>query len=281
MIKKAGETLSISLTVEDLQGGRVTDDTPYVNIKNAETNKYYNGLSWQETPFNLYMTHVSNGVYIYRWLLLYSGVFQVTAKSATYGTENTVDVNVFSEIESTYPWIKTEPYIVQFASGNSAASVQVSIQNANGEYWNGTEFVAGEIFNDMTKESPDDVVFTYSITFASAGKYTIFAKNSNDLTDSLLYMLNVLDSEDDVIPVTVAWNNLASLDGTDCLIIDEKGMPIKDLEVAAYNAATKQLANKCFTNEDGTWDMVLKPGRYTFMFTKPGYESEGFERLVS
>ena len=266
MIKKVGETLSMTLTVTS-SGSPVTTDTPYVRIQNVDTNKYYNGLSWQDTPFNLYMTHVSGGVYIYRWLLLTSGAFTLTATSATYGSTSTTNVNVYSESESTYPWVVTEPYVAQFAS-QTAATANITIKNADGKYWNGSSFIDTETAIAMTKAAPEDIIFNYPITFPVIGSYTVLCSNVSDFSDSLLFELNVLASEDDISPVLVSSSTLVSLDSTNSTLIDEDGEPLHGVTIEAYNSVTKQLVNSTTSARDGSWKMDLKPGRYIFNFLK-------------
>jgi uncharacterized protein YraI len=279
MIKKVGETLTMSLTVTS-SGAPVTTDTPYVHIKDVHTSQYYNGLTWQTDPFNLYMTHVSNGVYVYRWLLLTSGAFTLTATSATYGSTATVDVNVYSESESTYPWIMTEPYVAQFAPKTPGASV-ISIRNSSGLYWNGSTFVETETFNSMTLATPDDVIYNYSMTFPVVGKYVICCQTEAAFSDNLLFELNVLASEEDISPVVVANSTLVSVDGSDSTLLDETGTPLSGVTVEAYSSATKQLIESTTSARDCGWSMYLKPGRYIFNFIKEGYQRQGFEREVS
>lgn len=280
MIKKVGDTLSMTLAVTS-SGTPVTTDTPYVRIQDMATKKYYNGLSWQDTPFNLYMSHVSNGVYAYRWLLLTDGAFELIATSTTYGSTATVDVNVYSETESTYPWIITEPYVAQFASGASATNAVISIQNSSGYYWDGSNFINAETFNDMSKASAEDVIFIYSMTFPVIGEYVIYCKNTASFADSLLFRLNVLESEEDIIPVTVSSATLVSSDGTDSTVVDGDGSDLSGATVEAYSSTTKQLISSVTTASDGSWEMLLKPGRYIFRFLKEGYQAQGFEREVS
>lgn len=285
MLKKVGDTAIISLlvttSVNDLTLP-VTDDTPYVTVKNITTNKYYNGLTWQDNPFHLYMSYVSNGIYIYRWLVLMSGSFEIVSKSTLYPliTSTTV-ITSYSDSDTPYPWIITEPHIVTFASGADASECVVSIRDSNQHSWNGQIFVSEEVFLPMTKPSPEDVIFTYSIQFPQTDKYVIYAKNANVETDYLLYTLNAVASETDIVPIEVTSDNLVSLDSTNSILIDENQNPLSNVEVAAYNTVTKALVNKTFTGSDGSWSLMLRPGRYTFMFTKAGYESEGFERVVN
>lgn len=281
MIKKIGSDVSISLLVKDELGDRVRDDTPHVNIKDLGTGKYYNGLSWQQLPFNLYMSHVSNGVYTYDWNLIFIGVFEIDAISTAYGTNSSVSVNVYAENESTFPWLITDSHKVQFASNNNAETSNVIIQDSQGYYWDGEFFIPEEVENAMFRESPNDIVFSYQVAFANTGKYIILARNATDDADFLMYSLNVVSESSEIAPIAVSWDTLVSLDGTDCLVVDDNSNPIQGVEVAVYDSVTKVLVNKIDTNADGTWEMILRPGRYTFMFIKGGYEAAGFERVVS
>ena len=276
MFLKLGQTYYASLQVHDHNGTPVNDDIPMMTVQDKQTKEYYNGVLWQKQPISIAMMCVGGGSYTGQFTPNKAGEFTVTAESGRYGMSSVESVEVYDTVQATHSWQKGIKYSVEYSAKQVTEVSCEIISNDTGEYWTGLTWQAGEIAVPMTHVGNNK--FSYTFVPQSTGEYLI-----RILCDGsqYQYMLNVVESAENIPPVIVTNQTLLSLDGSDSTVIAGNGFPLSGADVKVYDIATGEVAARTQTNSDGEWQLVLKPGVWQFLFEKDGYVSVSFERTVS
>ena len=280
MLKKTGESSVISLRPVDSNGNPVSGDTPYVTIQNRSTKKYYNGLTWQDTEYRFLMNYIANGMYTSEFILNDVGSFDVIATSTLIPTcTKSIVIDTYSEQSSSVLWVKGESFNINYGTA-AATSATVSIkQEYTGLYLQSDNSWSANKA-ELAMLVVTDNVFSFIFTPDVATQCLICCNAENE--DSLIYVLDIRESNDDITPITVNNKTVVSLDGSDSTLVEDRtNEGIEGVMVSAYNSITKNKVNTAYSNSDGTWSMLLRPGMYIFTFTKDGYDDVSFERQVS
>lgn len=277
MLIKLGQSYNISLLVTDTNSNRVSNDTPITIIKDIETNKYWNGISWSDTATNIMLSYIDNGVYLYTFNPDKIGTFQISTTSSMYGISKTESIEVYSGDIALYNWVVNNLFTISFADTNNIGSAKVSIFDTNTNlYFDGVS-LWGETPIQIPMFSLEQNIYTCGFTPVSVSLYLITI-TSGDIQQ--IYNLNVQSTGDNVQPIVVGSSNLFYNDGTDSVVLSENNLPLVGVQISAYDFSTKELVSRTVTNSDGNWSLVLKPSKYLFMFEKDGYTTVSFERTV-
>lgn len=277
MITKVNEAYNITTTLVDNSNNPVLNETPILYIKRLSDNKYYNGFTWTEKKFYLIMSHIGNGVYLYRFTPTETGLYEIWYNatslqlSAKYILEVIDNNNVYTCTPNEHFLIK-----IPYYSG-IAPSIRISkVQYGTTLYFDGVNWIT-DIIN-LSMDIIENQFAIYDFVPTEIGEYYINIRE-NDVTEHNL-VLNVNDNVVVTQPVVVNSYNCLYVDGTDSVVYNTNKIPLSGVKVSAYNQDRSKIVNFTFTNEKGEWSMVLPVGTYYFVFEKNGYISTGFERQV-
>jgi len=150
MIAEINKVFSVSFLVTDSAGQSVTNDCPVLTIRNAQTNKYFNGVSWSDSPSELSMNRlsVSGGVYTCSFTPNISGEYDIKCTSKDYGVESFCSINVGLSDSEPYTQSlnlsevsigsfnfdngKDTNSVIKTLGNNPLGGVKISCINANG-----------------------------------------------------------------------------------------------------------------------------------------------------
>lgn len=277
MLVKIGTPYIASIVIVNEYGIRISDDTPYLTIKNSSL-QYWNGISWQTEEFHLFMEFLNNGVYTSEFIPGVAGEYQIHMVSVNYNVIKDVVITAYDPEAASYNWQVNVPYLIKYSPVSIQQSSPVTIisRDIDNKYWDGSSWV-DEISEIIMQDIEDSGTYTYKFIPDEIIQYNIkIVTDSNEIG----FILKVLAIAEDVPPIAVTDETLQSLDGSNSRCLTDKGLPLSGATITAFLSSTKEIANKTTSNNDGTWAMILKPGKYHFMFEKQGYISVGFERNV-
>lgn len=101
MLLQLGQSTKFSLLVTDINGNRVSNDTPIAIIKDLQANKFWNGIIWSDTEASIMLLHIENGIYSYEYAPDKIGVYQVSMTSETYDIATSTVLDVREDINGT------------------------------------------------------------------------------------------------------------------------------------------------------------------------------------
>lgn len=276
MLVEVNTSYTASITVFDENGYRVSDDSPYITIKNSST-QYWNGVMWQLDEFRLLMEPMSSGVYVYDFVPAEAGEFTLTSVSANYNITKEVVITAYSPSAAICKWQVNLPYLFKYGKvlGIDIVPTISIARETDGLYWDGAEWRDKPISMEMNLIDESDS-FTYKFIPATVDRYLVVITSGDK---QIPFTLNVVDQADDIPPVIVSSETLPSLDGSNSLCVSDKGMPLQGVSITVYSKSREIIATT-MSNSDGSWSIMIRPGRYTFIFEKAGFISVGFERSV-
>ena len=281
MFVKLGDAFIISLIVENSSGARISDDTPLVTFYDTKAKQYWNGISWQTNKFVIYMEYQDNGVYSASFTPDRVGSFVASAKSETYGATQTMKIDVFDESIAKYNWQAGLSFTASHVRTNALPITNPPKVTVNRVFDNTFLNTAGQWENTPAELSMTHIgsnVFTCSFIPSVESDYILTIV---DDTYEGMFAITASIAGSDVLPVLIGSNSVLSNNGTDSVVVSEKGIPLPGVSVKIFNPVTKELTGTATTNDSGEWSLLVKPGRYIFMFEKDGYSSAGFERTVT
>lgn len=276
MFMKVGNTHIISLLVTDINGSRVTNDSPYTVIKNISKNIYWNGIAWGDSEFRIYLEHVVNGVYQYIFAPDSADIYEINTKSDEYNISKTETVETYDEDFVSYNWLTNNEFIVKYSLGEDTTTPDIKVcKGKDNTFWDGQGWSLEPVFISMNVIGTE--VATYNFVPNEDGDYYITIV---DYGHETLIVLRASSTGDSIPPVVVNNMSMKSLDGTDSTILTETGTSLPSVKISVYDLVTKELVSQAGSDIDGGWSMVLKPGKYYFVFEKDGYVPIGMQRVV-
>lgn len=281
MFVKLGDSFIISLVVEDVNGNRVSDDNPTVVFYNTVTKQYWNGLAWQSARFVMYMEYQDNGVYMTSFTPDRVGSFTAAASSSVYTAAQTLKVDVYDESIAKYDWQTGLAFTASHTRTNGLPTTTPPTIIVNRVFDN--TFLDGDaawsnapIALNMVHIGANVFTFTFIPDVSSEYMLTIA-----DGSDDSLFAINASVAGSDVLPIIVSSDTLLNNDSSNTAVVSNSGLPLQGATVKLYNLVTKELVASATTDVTGSWSVLVRPGRYYFMFEKDSYEAVGFERTVS
>jgi hypothetical protein len=266
-----GSTHTTFLLVKDQNDVIVANDSPYVTIRNS-SGKYWNKIDWQLTEFRIYMGYIDNGVYTFSFTPAEVGILTVESISETYSITQEETVDVYSNDPTEYNVLVGGIFVFKKISANAPS---IKIEDASNQFWDGLDWVAIETTVPMTQGI--NSIYIYAFTPQIVGDYSVTIIDGVDETP---YILHATEEVEGTAPENITNESIEALDGTDCVLVDNKGMRLKGVTITFYNPLTKELVAKTSSNQSGEWSVLIKPGTYYITFDKTGYVSMGFERTV-
>jgi len=277
MFVKINTDYSISLLVTDTNGNRITTDLPIVTIKDIQNNTYWNGMMWQSTIANIIMDHIANGVYRTTIVPSAVGVYDVIAESENYNIVKSETIEVYDDDIAKYDWKVNTPFTISFSKVSEIDNPIVSIcKESSQTYWNNTQWLIPK--TDLPMSELDGGVFIYEFTPDEEGEYVVLVNSQNG--QEIVYIVNATTVADNILPVAINNYNFKSQDGSDSTLVDDYQIGINTVSINCFDVVTKQVVCKTMSNIKGEWNMLIKPGKYFFVFSKDGYVSVSFERSV-
>lgn len=279
MVIKTGDTYVFSFNTQEA-GGTPGFDSPKIYLKNVETNKYYNGITYQTDPYYFDMIYVSNYNYIWETVMNVAGNFIVSAfSSLDSSVTKEEEVEVYDLAASEVAWVKNNPYTIYY--GAPSASVVTIKRSSDNYYYTGGGW--DETETELTMHKYTDTIYQYTFTPTTSEMFECICscQSGQEEVDDLVINLNVFESEEDIATIKVTSQTLLSPSGTNCVVVEDNGMgPIGGASVDVYTYAGKERVASASTNSDGTWELSVAPGTYIFIISKDGYESVTFTRTV-
>ena len=282
MFVEKDKPYTITFCVEDVNGTKITNDHPYVLIKNRQTSQYYNGLFYTDDQTKLQLRYSSNGVYVYTFTPDCIADFDILCKSDQYNLSLADSIKVYdSESNPEYEWQLGKNFVICVPSSSAETKCVCCImRESDGYYYNSNGWTNAETQLDMSQSNE---VWTFDFTPNEVDKYVVticaYQQDSEESID-YIYTLNVKETEVSTTPVVVSSSTIRSEDGSSTVVMNEKLIPIAGAEVSAYNVKTKELVSKTTTKKDGTWSFLIPKGSYIFMFSKKRFMSVSLERSV-
>jgi hypothetical protein len=274
MFLKVNSTYYASIRVTDVNGNPVDNDTPTMTVYDMKENLYYNGLSWSQGITELVLAGVGNGIYQSQFIAEKTGTFKISITSRNYDISVIDMLEVYDGNIATYQWQTGTLYTVEYNCTEHSAPTCTILRGEDHQY-----YVDGAWQGTMQENTMSYVNGTHKFSFVPDidGEYGITVKCGDS---EFYYVLQASSIAENIAPILVSNQTLKSLDGTDSCLLDAKGVPLSGVSVTVYNPASKEVAGKTTTNYAGEWSMLLKPGKWHFLFEKQGYISVGFERMV-
>ena len=279
MFVRINTDYSISLLVTDISGNRITTDSPTVAIRDVQNNTYWNGIAWQPTMANIVMNHIANGVYNSVFVPSSVGIYEITCQSEIYNITRIESIEVYDDTIAKYDWKVNTTFTVSFSKLSELDNPVASVcKEAPHLFWSGTEWTATEIKIPMNLLIGG--VFICQFTPDEAGEYVVNVNSQNG--QEILYAINasVEADADSILPVAINNYNFKSQDGSDSTLVDESQIAVNTVSVTCFDTNTQLVVSKATSNIKGEWNMLIKPGKYFFVFAKDGYISVSFERSV-
>lgn len=274
MFLKVNSVYYASITVVDVNNNPVDNDTPVMTIYDVNNSQYYNGLSWSPTVTELVLTGVGNGIYQSQFIADKAGTFKISIVSRDYHISVTDTLEVYETDIATYQWQTGTLYTIEYSCAEHMSPTCVITRGDDHQYY------AGGVWQEELKENPmvlTDNAYKFSFIPNIDGDYGITIKCENS---EFYYVLRASSIAENIAPVLVSNQTLRSLDGTDATVVDAKGALLSGASVTVFDPSSKEIVGKTTTNYAGEWSMLLKPGKWHFLFEKQGYISVGFERVV-
>lgn len=273
MFVKVNTTSTLSLMVTDINGDRVINDNPVAIIKDKINNKFFNGLFWIDSPCEVIMQHVSNGVYSVKFTPDVISVFDIELKSESYSISRYENIESYNEDAMTYEWTVNSEFLINCNSSSENVEVEI-LRNFDKTYYNGADWVVGKTTVQMSKLQDDVFVFAFTPNLESKYVITILGDSPQ------IFVIDVKETSKSIAPLLISNKNLKSQDGTDCTILSQNGTPISGVKISCYDYNTKDIECCTQTGINGEWSMMIRPGKYIFIFDKIGYSSVSLERQV-
>jgi hypothetical protein len=261
----------------DMNNVRITTDSPYTIIKKVGDNTYWNGITWSSSEFQIYLEPVINGVYQYIFTPDTADLYEIVTKSDEYLVSKTETVEVYSEDFAVYPWMVNTEFMIKYPLTDITVIPKVKICKEKSQtYWDGSSWSTQQTFLSMNLI--DGSIATFPFIPNEEDKYYV---TISDGANELLMMVQASTLADNIPPVIVTNSSMKSVDGSDCTIMTEMNSPLPSVKISVYDDVTKNLVAQTASDVTGAWSLILKPGKYYFLFEKEGYISIGFQRVVS
>lgn len=160
MVIKTGDTYVFSFNTQEA-GGTPGFDSPKIYLKNVETNKYYNGITYQTDPYYFDMMYVSNYNYIWETVMNVAGNFIVSAfSSLDSSVTKEEEVEVYDLAASEVAWVKDNPYTIYY--GAPSASVVTIKRSSDNYYYTGDGW--DETETELAMHKYTDTIYQYTFT---------------------------------------------------------------------------------------------------------------------
>jgi hypothetical protein len=277
MFIRLGNNYNVSLLVEDINGIRITNDSPYTIIKNVGNGAYWNGISWVNLEFRIYLEHVMNGVYRYNFIPDVAGLYEIVTKSDAYQISKTETLEAYEKDFASYAWTINSEFTVKYPVTDINIIPQISIYKEMSKmYWDNTSWISTPTIFPMPAIEGGIAIYTFIPDEEEEYCITII-----DNDEETFMKIQATAIADNVSPVVITSASLKSLDGTDCILMATSHDPLSGVKISAYDQVSKVLISQTASDSSGKWSMVVKPGKYYFVFEKEGYTPIGMQRTVS
>lgn len=258
-------------------GEEVTGQTPTCRIKNVDKSLYWDGIDWQTEAIELAMTHSSNGVYKYTVEFEEKGNYLVSAYDSINEQSDEIELEVISGAVAGLSQIYTHQKTMA-----QDKVVKVSVQRvSDGYFFNNVGWQLTETMITMTQSSPG--TYEYPFTYPTVETFifrTTEETTAVDESKNVNFRANTKELKPNLLGSTISGASIVGTEGTDSIVLNHARMPIKDVDVLAYNKATKEFY-KCKTDMYGRWRLMVSPATYVIIFKKDTYIHTSIERAVT
>ena len=281
MFVKTGTSVTFSLTVEDENGVRITTDNPYAVFKNIVTGQYFNGFDWVSNETHLSMFHINNGIYSIDFKTSQVGYVKLSLVSRAYKEcSKDIELTIYSDDIQTVNSIVDENYTIKYTTSDSVSSAKASIfRDFDNTYFNGNDFgSADKILLDMQNTSKG--MFVYSFVPDVVGKFIVEIEDLSG--QSSVFAVPAVPTGTSSVTNTVVGNSsISAPDGSDSIVVDNYGVPLKAAKISLYSKADNSLVGQTLSDAYGKWSLVVPTGTYRIIIEKERYISVSFESQVS
>lgn len=267
---------AISLLVTDSGGNIISNDTPYVCIKNQD-GKFYNGIEFVDTEARLSMDSQNNGYYTASFVPGVSGRYSILAKSEVYLIQKQYYVDVYDDSMTKYPYKLGTEFSLELIPDDGMSNIMVQTQRQidsmyltqNGDWNNEISFI------NIPANAEGKYIFSFVPDIESSYILQIDGSKSD-----AIYIIDATVNSDSVIPVFVGSSNILAPDGSSSEVLDNFSRPIVGAKITIRSLPDTKIASVTSTDSDGKWGVYLTPGKYHFFIEKSDYISVSFIRTV-
>ncbi len=267
---------AISLLVTDSGGNIISNDTPYVCIKNQD-GKFYNGIEFVDTEARLSMDSQNNGYYTASFVPGVSGRYSILAKSEVYLIQKQYYVDVYDDSMTKYPYKLGTEFSLELIPDDGISNIMVQTQRQidsmyltqNGDWNNEISFI------NISTNAEGKFIFSFVPDIESSYILQIDGSKSD-----AIYIIDATVNSDSVIPVFAGSSSILAPDGSSSEVLDNFSRPIVGAKITIRSLPDTKIASVTSTDSDGKWGAYLTPGKYHFFIEKSDYISVSFIRTV-
>ena len=267
---------AISLLVTDSGGNIISNDTPYVCIKNQD-GKFYNGIEFVDTEARLSMDSQNNGYYTASFVPGVSGRYSILAKSEVYLIQKQYYVDVYDDSMAKYPYKLGTEFSLELIPDDGISNIMVQTQRQidsmyltqNGDWNNEISFI------NISTNAEGKFIFSFVPDIESSYILQIDGSKSD-----AIYIIDATVNSDSIIPVFAGSSNILAPDGSSSEVLDNFSRPIVGAKITIRSLPDTKIASVTSTDSDGKWGAYLTPGKYHFFIEKSDYISVSFIRTV-
>ena len=267
---------AISLLVTDSGGNIISNDSPYVCIKNQD-GKFYNGIEFVDTEARLSMDSQNNGYYTASFVPGASGRYSILAKSEIYLIQKQYYVDVYDDSMTKYPYKLGTEFSLELIPDDGISNIMVQTQRQidsmyltqNGDWNNEISFI------NISANVEGKYIFSFVPDIESSYILQIDGSKSD-----AIYIIDATVNSDSVIPVFAGSSTILAPDGSSSEVLDNFSRPIIGAKITIRSLPDKSIASVTSTDSDGKWGVYLVPGKYHFFIEKSDYISVSFIRTV-
>ena len=277
MFIKLGNTYTANIVIVDEYSNKVSTDAPTAIIKDIDNGLYWNGFMWSDNEFSLYMSYINNGVYCYQFTPSKAGRFEISISSTRYSISKTEMLEAYSTDTPSYQWTLGTPFNISCIDVGNVQDAKVAIsRKSDNMYFDGSDWAP--VQKTINMQLISDSLYMLAFTPQTQDEFSVNIA-CGQVNES--YKINVVASGSiNQQPVLIDSSKLMTNDGSDCVVVSDTNNPIAGVQVSAFDFSSKGLTSKTSTNNMGRWSMLLKPGRYFFVFEKSGFTSVSFDKVV-
>ena len=114
MLHKLNEEYTIKFLVRNAAGQRVSTASPSCQIIKDDTRKYWNGVSWQEAPVRMSMSHFDSGIYTYSFTPTEKGSYTINCDEIMFSLHDMISLEVYDDADVGLCAIKGETFTFKF-----------------------------------------------------------------------------------------------------------------------------------------------------------------------
>lgn len=286
MIYPINKIFNYKFLLKDKNNVIVVNGSPLCTIRNTNTNKYWNGISWQDTEMYLGMNNVGDGIYSYSITFQEYGTYEIVTKEVAYGIEDELTIEVSSGQYAIIGDIFTIRHMILNGDGVQVPglSATVSIKRmSDNNYFDGSVWLLTPTVLPMQNMAGTGL-YLYDFTYDQKESFEINISEASTATNESRLLNFVVSMHESVfVPennlYTIGSSNIMGTDGGNAAILGSDKKPVRGAKVELHNKENKQVY-RTVSDPLGNWSINVEAGNYVIMISHADYDSISLERQV-